>query len=386
MTLAGLIAETAGVLAQVRSMFGEAPLDGAWTTTGQLATGREHVAGAGAIATDWHGMGGQDYRAVNNGQGVALDSVIGADNTTGPVLTAAGQAAASGRESADALIRQTQADVAAAAPADTPASQAALAEKLRGRLKHARALLCAYERRGDELTQLLERGGAGYRRGAGGMGGSMAGGTGGGMLGIGDGSPMAALTSLGSSLGRMGHHHGHHGASILGHNGAARAPHISPASLAGMPDGRGLMGFGAAQGNPTVGPPDENKIRQWVQTHFGIPNTFGTGSWENASHDYDGGWHHPGGSKYGYAFDFHGTPEQMDNLANWVADHWCPQTLELIHDSPGFDPSRLIKNGAFNDCYGHGPGSTLAAHADHVHWAMTIAPYDLSPGGTVFSV
>src|SRR4051794_11527506 len=57
----------------------------------------------------------------------------------------------------------------------------------------------------------------------------------------------------------------------------------------------------ARSGRPGGPPPDENSIRQWAQSMFGIANTFGTGSWENAAHDYDDGWHHPGGAKQGYA-------------------------------------------------------------------------------------
>ena len=136
--------------------------------------------------------------------------------------------------------------------------------------------------------------------------------------------------------------------------------------------------FGARAGNPTIAPPDENTIRQWVQAKFGIPDTFGTGSWENAAHNYDGGWHHRGAGgatvKSGYGFDFHGTPEQMGALANWVAQNWSKDTLELIYGGAGFDRSEEIKNGRFGDVYGPG---TNAEHRNHVHWAMTLPPYAL---------
>jgi len=125
--------------------------------------------------------------------------------------------------------------------------------------------------------------------------------------------------------------------------------------------------FGAAAGAPTAAPPNENEIRSWVSENFGIPNTFGTGSWENASHPKDQGWHGKG-----YAFDFHGTQEQMADLANWVAQNWAGYTLELIYSGPGFDSNNCIKNGKFgSSAYG---AALLAEHTDHVHWAMTKAP------------
>lgn len=173
---------------------------------------------------------------------------------------------------------------------------------------------------------------------------------------------------------------------------ASQGPHAWPVTSAQHPewfggggtpggDGGGAPGgdFGTGAGNPTIAPPDENTIRSWVQANFGIPNTFGTGSWENRSHEYDGGWHHRGlgGATVpsGYAFDFHGSPEQMDALANWIAQHWAKDTLELIHQGPGFDTSREIKNGRFGDVYGP---ALDAEHRDHVHWAVTLPPYQLA--------
>jgi hypothetical protein len=130
--------------------------------------------------------------------------------------------------------------------------------------------------------------------------------------------------------------------------------------------GGGGGDFGAAAGAPTAAPPNENEIRSWVTENFGIPNTFGTGSWENATHPKDQGWHGKG-----YAFDFHGTQEQMADLANWVAQNWAQYTLELIYSGPGFDSNNCIKNGKFGNVYG---AAMLAEHTDHVHWAMTKAP------------
>src|SRR6185295_3058766 len=81
---------------------------------------------------------------------------------------------------------------------------------------------------------------------------------------------------------------------------------------------------GAATGKPGGPAPDEKSIRQWAQEMFGIPNTFGTGSWENASHPKDQGWHGKG-----FGFDFAGTPQQMSKMANFIAEHFMNSTLEL---------------------------------------------------------
>jgi hypothetical protein len=142
-----------------------------------------------------------------------------------------------------------------------------------------------------------------------------------------------------------------------------------PSTGATMPGGD----FGASAGKPTLPAPDENALRAWVQQNFGIANTFGTGSWENAAHDADGAWHHDlthDKSVPGHGFDFHGTTEQMDTLANWIAQNYADKTLELIHEGPGFDPSNEIKN---TKRYNYGPDLN-SAHRDHVHWALTQAP------------
>lgn len=170
-------------------------------------------------------------------------------------------------------------------------------------------------------------------------------------------------------------------------------PAIQSTAFATSPSGGD---YGAAAGKPTINPPDENTLRSWVQEKFGIPNTFGTGSWENTAHEDDGKWHHPsaalrgaaytgpllpsGDAKFGYGFDFHGTDAQMDALSHWVHDNYAAQTLELIHQGPNFDPSLEIDNGkpynfgpALNAQHGGGPGG-------HVHWAMTVAPYAAGSG------
>jgi hypothetical protein len=334
--LADLIAQTGQALAGARDMYGPAPADPAWTTTDDISGGRAQVGGAGARAADWQGQAATDYTDNNTSQQQGLGATAETDQHTGPLGTAVGQAAASGREQINGVIRDTQAGTAALAPSTgTPAGQAALAEHLRANLKRAAIVLKASQARGARLAAMMGRAGGGYTPRAG-------------------GGPMPGL---GATPGR---HHARLAGSHLG------AP--AGAVLGGTPSGNGMAGFGAAKGSPTVAPPNENKIREWVQQHFGIPNSFHTGSWENAAHNNDGGWH-----PKGYAFDFHGTPSQMATLANWIAGNWKDQTMELIYSGPGFDSSHLIKNTVFGDCYGP---DTLSGHTDHVHWAVSVPPYD----------
>ena len=71
-----------------------------------------------------------------------------------------------------------------------------------------------------------------------------------------------------------------------------------------------------------------------------------------------------------------GTPEMMA-FANWIADTWGANTLELIH-SPF---ARNIKDGqSVGDGMGfYGPG-TMAQHRNHVHWAVD-RPLNEDEGG-----
>jgi len=163
----------------------------------------------------------------------------------------------------------------------------------------------------------------------------------------------------------------------------------APGPFGGYPGAPGGAPGGLSGGIPAAGfgmqtpPVDEKSIRTWAQQTFGIPDTTGGPSWSNASHPDDGLLHHTGqgGQKHvgsGYAFDFHGSPEQMDAMANWIATNMSAETMELIHQGQGFDPSHEIKNGKFGDVYG---ADLNAAHRDHVHWAPTTAPWDMGPGG-----
>ncbi|MBV9919264.1 MAG: hypothetical protein JOY78_00195 [Pseudonocardia sp.] len=157
--------------------------------------------------------------------------------------------------------------------------------------------------------------------------------------------------------------------SLIG--GQAATPAATMPMVAAMPGMRSALGDqGAAAGSPSVPPPNENQMRALIQGAFGIPNSFGTGSWENATHPPDDGWHGKG-----YAFDFHGNTQQMDALANWIAQNAAQQTLELIHQGPGFNTANDIKNTKFGDVYGP---ALDAEHADHVHWATTLQPQQLA--------
>lgn len=76
--------------------------------------------------------------------------------------------------------------------------------------------------------------------------------------------------------------------------------------------------------------------------------------------------HHSTGRAADFSNGYDSTPE-MRSLAAFIADNYLSQTLELIH-SP-FD--RNIKNGAFvGDGVGFYGAGTMAAHRDHVHWAV----------------
>lgn len=154
---------------------------------------------------------------------------------------------------------------------------------------------------------------------------------------------------------------------ILGENPNFGA--VDPFAPVGIPQGMpGAAPSGISQGIPAGPPPNENAVRQWVEQNFGIPNSFGTGSWENATHPADQGLH-----GQGYAFDFAGAPEQMAGLANWIAQNAAQSTLELIYSGPGFNTANEIKNGQFGDVYGPGVN---AQHQGHVHWAT-----DMFSGG-----
>ncbi|AEV52074.1 tape measure protein [Rhodococcus phage REQ1] len=71
-----------------------------------------------------------------------------------------------------------------------------------------------------------------------------------------------------------------------------------------------------------------------------------------------------------------GTPEMMA-FANWIADTWGANTLELIHSPFG----RNIKDGnSVGDGMGFYGAGTMAQHRNHVHWAVD-RPLNEDEGG-----
>ncbi|WJJ10374.1 transglycosylase SLT domain-containing protein [Prescottella equi] len=74
-----------------------------------------------------------------------------------------------------------------------------------------------------------------------------------------------------------------------------------------------------------------------------------------------------------------GTPE-MQALANFIADNYLGQTLELIHSPFG----RNIKNGQFvGDGMGYYGADLMAQHRNHVHWAVQAPVGEPGPAFTL---
>jgi peptidoglycan DL-endopeptidase CwlO len=141
MSLDGLVAQVGQALGAARGLFGPAPTGGGWGTTGGLGAGRDAVSAVGgAAAQNWRGSSAPTYVAASSGQVKALDSMIGADEATGPGLTATAGTAAQGRGGMDAVISDTRAGAAALAPStDTPAGKQQLLERLQHQLDRAKA-------------------------------------------------------------------------------------------------------------------------------------------------------------------------------------------------------------------------------------------------------
>lgn len=217
MSLDEVVAEAGRVLGDARRLFGAAPvINGGWSSTPGLETGRQVVAGAGqAAAAGWGGAAATGYGVANTGQLFSLDHTIAADAGTGPPLTGGGQAAAAGGGGMDGVITDARSGVAAIAPATgTPAGKRELVTHLQSQLDRAKALLRISERRNMELAALIGRGAGGYGAGMGAMpmgAGAMTGGMpmgGLGAAGGGVGSPLAipGLDTAMSGLTRNHHH------------------------------------------------------------------------------------------------------------------------------------------------------------------------------------
>ncbi|GHJ48781.1 hypothetical protein Cs7R123_61230 [Catellatospora sp. TT07R-123] len=93
-----------------------------------------------------------------------------------------------------------------------------------------------------------------------------------------------------------------------------------------------------------------------------------------------------GGSSHHYGLDYRGSPTAAvdfgvgakagtgRDLARWIEDEFHDQCVELIHTTPyGDDDGFYVKNGERISSYG---ASVDAAHADHVHLAMSAAQAD----------
>jgi hypothetical protein len=280
MSLDELVAEAGRALGGARSLFGPAPADGGWSSTQALSTGREAVGQAiSAAPVDWSGGAAQGYGIAAGGQQWALDSTIGADNSTGPPVTGSGQAAADGGGAMDGVIGDTRSGVAAIAPATgTPAGKHELVRHLQGQLDRAKDLLKISEQRNMQLAALIERGSAGYNPMAasnpmgGGMGGGMPMGLGGGGGGLGSGMSIPGLDSL-SSLTGLGRDHHHdpnamldaHDAAISGGSPLAQIavkealtklgkPYVWGAKGPNQFDCSGLTHWAYAQAGITLGP------------------------------------------------------------------------------------------------------------------------------------
>jgi hypothetical protein len=105
MSLDELVAEAGRALGGARSLFGPAPVDGRWSSTQALSTGREAVGQAAQAAeASWSGTAAEGYGIVAGGRQWALDSTIGADDGTGPPVNGSGQAAADGGGAMDGVI------------------------------------------------------------------------------------------------------------------------------------------------------------------------------------------------------------------------------------------------------------------------------------------
>lgn len=67
------------------------------------------------------------------------------------------------------------------------------------------------------------------------------------------------------------------------------------------------------------------------------------------------------------AVDASSSPVNMRSLAQWIADHYGPYTLELIHST---GPGYFIHNGKIVGASYYG-AAIVNRHYDHVHWAIT---------------
>jgi peptidoglycan DL-endopeptidase CwlO len=278
MSLDEVVAEAGRVLGGARRLFGAAPvINGGWSSTRGLVTGRQVVAGAGqAAAAGWGGGAATGYGVANTGQLFSLDHTIAADAGTGPPLTGGGQAAAAGGGGMDGVITDTRSGVAAIAPATgTAAGKRELVAHLQSQLDRAKALLRVSERRNMELAALIGRGAGGYGAGMGAMpigAGAMTGGMPMGGLGAGGGGVGSPLSIPGLDTD--------HDAAIAGGGPLARiavkaaltrlgCPYVWGAKGPNQFDCSGLVHWSYAQAGITLGPDTYTQIHQGARVAHG---------------------------------------------------------------------------------------------------------------------
>jgi peptidoglycan DL-endopeptidase CwlO len=282
MSLGELVAETGQALRDARGLYGPVPADGAWSSTGQLATGREGVASAGQAATaGWGGVGATTYGGANGGQLWALDSTMAADNGTAPPVTGSGQAASDGGEAMNGVIDDTQAGVAAIAPSTgTAAGKQTLVTHLQGQLDRAKALLQVSRQRSAELAALIASSSRGYGAGMGAPPMSGMGMMPGAPMGMGMGGGGLPVPSIGALTALARGSHGHARASfdfrnpdIAGRSQAAQTAVKAALTRLGCPyvwgakgpdqfDCSGLTRWAYAQAGVTLGDDTYAQINQ----------------------------------------------------------------------------------------------------------------------------
>ncbi len=163
MSLDGLVAEVGRTLGDARELYGPAPRSSGWASTAGLRRGRDGIARDGGVVPGWDGAGARTHRAAGGARIIAVDNVIGADETTGPNLGAGAETSRSGRAGMNGVVDDTRRGVTAIAPStDTPAGKRQLVDHLQAQLDRAKAQLRVSEQRNVLLAQALRQGAGGY--------------------------------------------------------------------------------------------------------------------------------------------------------------------------------------------------------------------------------
>jgi hypothetical protein len=295
MSLDGLVAEVGRTLGDARELYGPAPRSSGWASTAGLRRGRDGIAHGGGVVPGWDGAGSRTQRAAGGARIIAVDNVIGADETTGPNLGTGAETSRAGRTGMNGVVDDTRRGVTAIAPStDTPAGKRQLVDHLQAQLDRAKAQLRVSEQRNVLLAQAIRQGAGGYgagprmggqmggMSGMGGMGSmpSFGGGGGGGMPSGMSMPNLSALTNLArTGRGRPAGLHNMPGAPP--HAGAAGplpqmavnaalgklgTPYIWGAKGPSNFDCSGLTQWAWGQAGVTIGPDTYTQIKQGVAT------------------------------------------------------------------------------------------------------------------------